>query len=113
MLEVYKINDYEYWATRKGFQDIKTIWELETGETYEEDSPYPEKCNIEVDGCWDSIDGPIEDSRLTPHSVLNPKKGDIKRVYEDTFYIFKSFEELINEYYPEFVDAFCIASSEI
>ena len=102
MLEVYKINDYEYWATRNGIQDIIKTWELETGETYEEDSPYPEKCDIEVDGCW-----------IAPHSVLNPKKGDIKRVYGDTSYIFKSFEELINEYHPEFVDAFCIASSEI
>lgn len=113
MIEVYKINDYEYWATRNGIQDIIRTWESETGETYEEDSPYPEKCDIEVDGCWDNIEGPIEDSRLMHQNALAPKKGDIKRVYGDIFYVFKSFEELINEYYPEFVDAFCIASSEI
>lgn len=113
MIKVYRINDYEWWATKTGLEAIISEWEKITGEKYEEDLPYPEECNLETDGLWNEIPYNFGDTVIP--LIQNQNKntvGDRKMMFGE-YCEYVSFKDVIEHHYKDFGKPFCIACTEV
>lgn len=82
-IKVYKMNDYEWWASKLSIEDTEAFYEKEIGEV--NDLEDIEECDIDKEGMW----WELED-------------GDSKWV---------TFREAI-KLSREYIEPFCIASTE-
>lgn len=122
-IKVYKMNDYEWWASKLSPRETRDIYLKEYG-LDEEDNPLEDirECNINKEGMWwrttDEKDlGTIGDL----HEIVNyenvignaerkPMFGNLTRTSEDVF-VYISFKEAIRRH-GEYEGPYRIASTE-
>ena len=117
MIKIYRINDYEWWATRTNIEDIILEWEKITGEEYdiEQEYPYPELCDLKKEGCWDEIGFVFGDTVIPLTQNPDSRKATVgdRSVIYGQYSRFISFKELIYRDYKDFTEPFCIACTEV
>lgn len=122
-IKVYKINDYEWWASKLDKRKTLDFYLKETG-IEEEENPLEDitECDINQEGMWWETNDKTDIERLgdsdelihyedTPRGkVKTPKFGDLWRLGSE-IYKFTSFREVI-EKIGEYNEPYMIACTE-
>ncbi len=116
-IRVYRMNDYEWWASKWHIEDTNE-WYIKEHGLDEEDNPTDEiySCDLDKEGVWIETNEPNDIKELDDNDELgnvvlgNPEFGDLKR-YGDGIFKYTSFREaLLLDL--DFKEPYCIASTE-
>ena len=122
-IKVYKMNDYEWWASKLSIQETLDFYLKETG-LDEEENPLEDIKELDIDkeGMWWQTDAEEDLERLGEHDELvnyetvrgrrirKPKPGNLMRSGGEVF-IFISYREAIQRN-GEYKEPYMIASTE-
>jgi hypothetical protein len=119
-IKVYKMNDYEWWASNLSAEETNAFYKQEIGE--ENDLEDIEECDIDKDGMWWTLDQESKEYEEIQIEFIRTNGENIKMLKQD-----RSFGDLtksgcdILKYIPlreaierigEYTKPFCIASTE-
>jgi hypothetical protein len=116
-ITVYKLNEYEWWASKLSIEETEAFYEKEIGE--ENDIEDIEECNIDKEGMWWEIETGTkehEEATLKLNGLSKWKQekeltsGDLMND-DGTISKWITFREAI-ERSGEYCEPFCIASTE-
>lgn len=122
-IKVYKMNDYEWWASKWSIEKTNEYYKKEYGLT-EEENPTEEieECDLDKEGMWWEIDATEEEIKalgdkeeLIMIDMTSKRKriapGSLKRCGSDV-YRYITLGEAITKENIYFVEPYCIATTE-
>lgn len=121
-INVYKMNDYEWWASKWNVNDTNEYYKKEYGLTEEENTTEEiEECDLDKEGMWwetnaiEDIEtlGDNEEYTLYDTSIKGKRilPGSLKRCGSDV-YRYITFREAITKENIYFVEPYYIATTE-
>lgn len=119
-IKVYKMNDYEWWASKLSIEETEDFIEKKIGG--ENDLDYVEECNLDKDGMWcpteeqTDLDKLGDADEIIGYETINGQTrrkvnfGDLMRSEGEVYKYISLREALLKS--AEYTEPFCIASTE-
>lgn len=117
-IKVFKLNEYEWWATKGDLEDLINWYRenIDNSETFEEMLNEAEECDLDKDGMWWETTNKKDLEQLGDSDELISRDkvlefGSLKRFGYNTICKYIPFREAI-QYDLDFTEPYCIASTE-
>ncbi len=114
-IKVYRMNDYEWWASKWGKKATNEYYKKTMGVS-EEDNPVEQvlQCDLDMDGMWYTTEDEQDITKLGEHDeIINPCRvqfGDLKRMDGEVYKYIPLREAVMKDI--NFKEPYCLASTE-